>query len=192
MALTDRPSSERPREKWLERGPDALSDSELVAILLRTGLPGQDAIALAHQLITQFGGLYGLLSAPHQALGKTLGLGPAKSRDFASSLGPWLVTRDELELYTDDDGRLSLILAARVTGIERSRATSSNHYYPFPELIAHASRDVQLYPGDLIGSGVVVGGTLFEQTRGFGPWLARGDRVELEVTGLGVLQNHVA
>ena len=52
MALTDRPSSERPREKLLERGPDALSDSERIAILLRTGLPGQDAIALAHQLIT--------------------------------------------------------------------------------------------------------------------------------------------
>ncbi len=120
-----------------------------------------------------------------------LGLGPAKSRDFATSLGPWLVTPDELELYTDDDGRLSLILTARVNGVERSRATSSNHYYPFPELIAHASRDVQLFPGDLIGSGVVGGGTLFEQTRGFGPWLARGDRVELEVTGLGVLQNHV-
>ena len=121
-----------------------------------------------------------------------LGLGPAKSRDFATSLGPWLVTPDELELYTDDDGRLSLLLSARVNSLERSRATSSNHYYPFPTLIAHASRDVQLFPGDLIGSGVVGGGTLFEQTRGVGPWLARGDRVELEVTGLGVLQNHVA
>lgn len=86
MALTDRPSSERPREKLLERGPDALSDSELVAILLRTGLPGQDAIALAHQLITQFRGLYGLLSAPHQALGKTLGLGPAKSAQLIAVL----------------------------------------------------------------------------------------------------------
>src|SRR5574343_1024355 len=86
MSLTDRPSSERPREKLLQRGPEILSDSELVAILLRTGLPGQDAIALAHALIEQFGGLYGLLSAPPQALGKTLGLGPAKSAQLIAVL----------------------------------------------------------------------------------------------------------
>lgn len=86
MSLTERPSSERPREKLLERGPEVLSDAELVAILLRTGVPGQDAIALAHSLIQEFGGLYGLLSAPSEALTGKLGLGPAKTAQLIAVL----------------------------------------------------------------------------------------------------------
>ena len=86
MALSDRPSSERPREKLLERGPELLTDAELVAILLRTGLPGQDAVALAHSLIQAFGGLYGLLSAPSNALKEKLGLGPAKTAQLIAVL----------------------------------------------------------------------------------------------------------
>ncbi|MGI9142324.1 MAG: RadC family protein [Fluviibacter sp.] len=86
MSLTDRPSSERPREKLLQRGPEFLSDSELIAILLRTGLPGQDAIALAQALIERFGGLYGLLSAHSSELTKTLGLGPAKTAQLIAVL----------------------------------------------------------------------------------------------------------
>ena len=86
MPLSDRPHSERPREKLLERGPEVLSDAELVAILLRTGLPGQDAIALAHHLIHEFGGLYGLLSAPPAALKEKLGLGPAKTAQLIAVL----------------------------------------------------------------------------------------------------------
>lgn len=120
---------------------------------------------------------------------QAVGLGPGKSRDFATSLGPWLVTSDELEIYRDDEGRLGLLLAARVNGVERSRASAGSQYYPFAELVAHASRGVTLAPGDVIAGGPVGGGTLLEATGGFGPWLELGDTVELEVTGLGVLQN---
>lgn len=126
-----------------------------------------------------------------EELEQELGVGPAKSRDFATSIGPWLVTPDELEIYADDDGRLSLMLTARVNGVERSRSSSAGQFYPFAELLAHASRDTTLYPGDVIASGPVGGGTLLEATAGFGPWLERGDVVELEVTGLGVLKNTV-
>lgn len=126
-----------------------------------------------------------------EELERAVGLGPAKSRDFATSLGPWLVTPDELELYADDDGRLGLLMAARVNGVERSRATSVAQYYPFAQLVAHASRDTMLYPGDVIASGPVGGGTLLEATSGYGPWLESGDEVELEVTGLGALRNTV-
>jgi fumarylacetoacetate (FAA) hydrolase len=122
---------------------------------------------------------------------RALGLGPGKSRDFATSLGPWLVTPDELELYAGDDGRLGLVAVARVNGVERARATTVGQYYPFADLVAHASRDATLYPGDVIASGPVSGGTLLEITGGFGPWLEPGDSVELEVTGLGALRNTV-
>ena len=86
MPLSDRPHSERPREKLLARGPEILTDAELVAILLRTGLPGQDAIALGHHLIGSFGGLHGLLSASPEALKQTLGLGPAKTAQLIAVL----------------------------------------------------------------------------------------------------------
>jgi fumarylacetoacetate (FAA) hydrolase len=121
-----------------------------------------------------------------------LGLGQAKSPDFATSIGPWLVTPDEVELYTADDGRLSLTMTARVNGRECSRANAGIQYYPFGELIARASRDATLVPGDVIGSGPVGGGSLLEQSGGFGPWLVSGDSVELEITGLGTLRNTIA
>ncbi|NTV62910.1 MAG: fumarylacetoacetate hydrolase family protein, partial [Oscillochloris sp.] len=97
----------------------------------------------------------------------------------------------ELEIYADDDGRLSLTMVARVNGIERSRGNAASIYYSFADLIAHASRDATLYPGDVLGSGTVGTGCLLELTRGYGPWLSRGDVVELEITELGVLRNTI-
>jgi len=64
-------------------------------------------------------------------------------------------------------------------------------YYPFGELIAQASRDVTLYPGDVIGSGTVGTGCLLETTGDKGPWLERGDVVELEIVRLGLLRNTI-
>ena len=63
MAITDWPASERPREKLLESGPGALSDAELLAIFLRTGVKGKSAVDLARELLTDFGGLRPLLTA---------------------------------------------------------------------------------------------------------------------------------
>jgi len=119
------------------------------------------------------------------------GLGAAKARDFATSLGPWLVTPDELELYADDDGRLTVNMLARVNGIEQSRGNAAGMHFPFGQMIAHASRDVTLYPGDVLSSGTVGGGCLAEITHGQGPWLAPGDIVELEITELGILHNRI-
>lgn len=121
----------------------------------------------------------------------SVGLGPAKGKDFATSLGPMLVTPDELETVALPDGRFNLTMTARVNGVERSRGNFRDIYYTFAQMIAHASRDVTLEPGDVIGSGTVGTGCLLELTAGQGPWLAAGDIVELEITGLGVLRNRV-
>jgi fumarylacetoacetate (FAA) hydrolase len=121
----------------------------------------------------------------------SVGLGPAKGKDFATSLGPWLVTPDELEQHALDDGRYDLTMVARVNGVERSRGNFRDIYYTFAQMIAHASRDAALSPGDVLGSGTVGTGCLLELTAAQGPWLAAGDVVELEVTGLGVLKNQV-
>lgn len=78
MAITDWPKAERPREKLLERGPEALSDAELLAIFLRTGVKGKTAVDVARETITHFGGLRELVRADRQTFCKTQGLGDAK------------------------------------------------------------------------------------------------------------------
>jgi DNA repair protein RadC len=76
--IKDWPKSERPRELLLERGPEFVSDAGLVAILLRIGVKGKDAVSLARELINQFGGLRGLLNANRKDLVRIKGLGSAK------------------------------------------------------------------------------------------------------------------
>ncbi len=120
-----------------------------------------------------------------------VGLGPAKGKDFATSLGPMLVTPDELESRKVGDGIYDLAMTARVNGEERSRGNLKDIHYSFAQLIAQASRDAWLYPGDVIGSGTVGTGCLLELTAGKGPYLQSGDQVELEVECLGTLRNQV-
>ena len=84
--ITDLPADARPREKLLARGPQALADAELVAIVLRTGVRGQSAIDLAALLLDRFGGLHGLLNAPAEQLRKVKGLGAAKFAEIAAVL----------------------------------------------------------------------------------------------------------
>lgn len=78
MAITDWPLAERPREKLLEQGAEALSDAELLAIFLRTGIAGTDAVSLARQLLQHFGGLKPLLAASQTEFCQARGLGEAK------------------------------------------------------------------------------------------------------------------
>ena len=78
MRITDWPAGERPREKLLARGPAALSDAELLAIFLRTGVAGKTAVDLARGLLEAFGGLRPLLQADLPGFSRTKGLGPAK------------------------------------------------------------------------------------------------------------------
>lgn len=86
MAISAWPISERPREKLLARGPQALSDAELLAIFLRTGIPGKTAVDMARELLQQFGSLRGLLNTQAPALCATRGVGPAKYAQLQAGL----------------------------------------------------------------------------------------------------------
>jgi fumarylacetoacetate (FAA) hydrolase len=120
-----------------------------------------------------------------------IGLGPSKSKDFATSLGPRLVPFDELmDCYRD--GRLHLEMTATVNGKVYSRGNAGSMYYTWPQLIAHASRDTELRPGDVLGSGTVGTGCILELTpEAVGGWLKPGDVVELTVERIGTLRNCV-
>jgi fumarylacetoacetate (FAA) hydrolase len=120
-----------------------------------------------------------------------VGLGPAKGKDFATSLGPLLVTPDELEERRQGKG-YRLAMVARVNGRELSRGSWSSISYSFAEMIARASQGVTLYPGDVIGSGTVGTGCILELgAERAGGWLKPGDSVELEVERLGILRNQI-
>ena len=86
MAISDWPVEERPREKLLARGADALSDAELLAIFLRTGLPGKSAVDLARELLQHFDGLRGLLEADKKAFCAVKGMGEAKFAQLQATL----------------------------------------------------------------------------------------------------------
>ncbi len=123
-----------------------------------------------------------------QAKEMKVGLGPAKGKDFATSLGAYLVTKDELDTYRLQD-RYNLEMTARVNGNLLSKGNFQDIYYTFAEMIERASENVTLYPGDVIGSGTVGTGCILEL--GTEQWLQDGDVVELEITGLGTLRNIV-
>jgi fumarylacetoacetate (FAA) hydrolase len=135
-----------------------------------------------------------------------LNLGPAKGKDFATSIGPWLVTVDELEKYkisTPFGNKYDLKMIAWHNGKQISLGNMKDMNWTFAELIERASYGVTLYPGDVIGSGTVGTGcylelngswTLQAKEKGeiFNPiWLKDGDEMELEITGLGVLKNKI-
>jgi fumarylacetoacetate (FAA) hydrolase len=120
-----------------------------------------------------------------------IGLGPSKSKDFATSLGPRLVPLGELrEFYRD--GRLHLEMTATVNGKKYSHGNGGSMYWTWPQLLAHASRDTELRAGDVLGSGTVGTGCILELTpEAVGGWLNPGDVVELTIEKLGTLRNKV-
>jgi fumarylacetoacetate (FAA) hydrolase len=129
-----------------------------------------------------------------QAKEMTVGLGPHKAKDFATSLGPWLVTPDELPY---EDGRLKVEATVSVNGAELARCSAAEQHFPWPELLAQAARGTRLRPGDVLGSGTLAGGCLLElgpQDFGDGRgerWVEPGDVVELAAPGLGTLVSPV-
>lgn len=134
-----------------------------------------------------------------------LNLGPAKGKDFSTVIGPWLVTPDELEQYKVNcrnghtGNSYNLQMKCRVNGIEVSSGNTKDMDWTFAEIIERCSYGVDIFPGDVIGSGTVGTGCFLElngtgllHEPAYNPqWLKEGDIVEMEITGLGLLQNTI-
>ena len=134
-----------------------------------------------------------------------LNLGPAKGKDFATVLGPWLVTPDEIEAYKvparygHTGNSYDLKMTCRVNGKMVSSGSMADMDWTFAEIIERASYGCDVLPGDVIGSGTV-GSGCFLELNGTGllndkhyqsQWLQNGDVIDMEITGLGTLNNTV-
>lgn len=120
-----------------------------------------------------------------------VGLGPAKGKDFANAFGPqWVPLENLMDTYRN--GRFELQMRAMINDQEVSNGNAKSMYWSWPQILAHASRDTRLMPGDVIGSGTVGTGCILELTpEKTGGWLQPGDRVTLIVERLGTLENKV-
>ncbi|MFV0374048.1 fumarylacetoacetate hydrolase family protein [Microbacterium sp.] len=119
-------------------------------------------------------------------------LGPAKGKDFGTTLGPWIVTADELAPFLDDGGFLALRTEVRVNGDLVGEDLLSNMGWPFGELVAYASRNSRVVSGDVLGSGTVGNGGCLGELWGRNgaltpPPLRTGDEVAMSVEGIGDL-----
>jgi len=131
-----------------------------------------------------------------------LSLGPAKGKDFANIIGPYLVTPDELEprgINTPFGKKYDLSMKCYLNGEILSEGNSKDMNWTFAEIIERASYGVELYPGDLIGSGTVGSGCLLEingTKKRENPnykeiWISEGDEIEMQIDGLGKITNRI-
>jgi 2-keto-4-pentenoate hydratase/2-oxohepta-3-ene-1,7-dioic acid hydratase in catechol pathway len=156
------------------------------------GRPGSDlSLAAAESHIAGYTILCDWSARDLQAKEGPFGTGPAKGKDTATTLGPWLVTPDELEPFRAARG-YDLAMTAFVGGERYSAGNWSTIYWTIPQLLVFASRGTELRTGDVIGTGTVGTGSILELSAVHGgdryPWLGVGDEVRLEVARLGEIE----
>jgi fumarylacetoacetate (FAA) hydrolase len=175
---------------WAPKGSHELDYELEVAALVDTPARDLDAES-AEGVIGGYAILNDWSARDLQRDETTVRLGPAKGKDFATSIGPWLVTPDELEDRRSGNG-FDLAMTATVNGTDTSRGTWSSVHFSCGQMLARASADVQLRAGDVLGSGTVGGGSLLEiREETIGRYLEPGDEVVLRIERLGELRSPV-
>jgi 2-keto-4-pentenoate hydratase/2-oxohepta-3-ene-1,7-dioic acid hydratase in catechol pathway len=172
-------------------------ETEVAAVLGAVdGLTGTDLESeQAHRMIFGYTVLNDWSARDVQAREMKVRLGPCKGKDFASTLGPWIVTADEFEHRHDAEGFLDLAMTAYVNDEPLGTDSLAHMGWPFAELVAYASQDSLVVPGDVLGSGTSGRGCLAELWGRNGelvpPPLQEGDRVRLVVEGIGGIENTI-
>lgn len=164
-------------------------EMEIAAVIGREGINIRREDAISH--------IFGFMLANDwtardlQRKEMKVGLGPSKSKDFATSLGPYLVTMEELEDFRESGDRFDIPVEAYVNGKRYSSGNVRDMHFTFPELVEYASKGTRLRRGDIIMSGTVSTGCILE----LGPeelgWLKKGDVVSIRSPVLGELTNEV-
>jgi 2-keto-4-pentenoate hydratase/2-oxohepta-3-ene-1,7-dioic acid hydratase in catechol pathway len=174
-------------------------DFELEVAAVIGGVPGRDGAHLAPDEAGAHIFGYTIMNdwsaRDVQAREMKVRLGPIKGKDFATTLGPVIVTADEVADLVDADGFLQLELEVLVNGVTIGTDLLGNMGWPFPELVAYASRDTRVVPGDVLGSGTAGRGCLAELWGRAGdlvpPPLVPGDEVVMRVERIGEIRNLV-
>jgi fumarylacetoacetate (FAA) hydrolase len=153
-------------------------------------------VAEADEAILGYGVMNDFSARALQMEEMKLSLGPAKGKDFATALGPWLVTKDELAGRIDPSPKGNVLharMTATLNGELLSDGDASSMNWTFAEIVQRAADGVTLEPGEVIGSGTVGTGCLLELngTKGTDRWLVPGDVVSLSVEGLGTLTHEI-
>lgn len=127
-----------------------------------------------------------------QAEEMAMQLGPAKGKDYANSMGPVIVTMDELQQYALPEEPKKFDMATKLyrNGELIRENNTRSIYHTYAELIAYSSRETKVYPGDVLGSGTIGGGAMLEYL-GQQPFIQKGDRIEMEIGGIGSLKMQV-
>jgi 2-keto-4-pentenoate hydratase/2-oxohepta-3-ene-1,7-dioic acid hydratase in catechol pathway len=178
----------------------ARRDFELEVAAVIGAVPGRDGAHLdpteAAQHIFGYTIMNDWSARDVQAREMAVRLGPSKGKDFATTLGPVLVTVDEVADLVDEDGFLQLELEVLVNGVTVGTDLLGNMGWPFEELVAYASRDTRVVPGDVLGSGTCGRGCLAELWGRAGDLLPSplvpGDEVVMRVERLGEIRNVIA
>jgi DNA repair protein RadC len=158
MVLKDIPADARPREKLLALGPAALADAELIALLLRTGLPGTSVLQLAQALLDGFGGLQGLLHTTAADLKRVKGLGPAKRAEIAAvlelarrALARELAERPALDALAEVKRYLRLQLGGRGHEVFAVLFLDAQHrLIRFEEMFRGTLTQTSVYPREVV------------------------------------------
>ncbi len=158
MGIADWPEDQKPREKLLARGAESLTDPELLAIILRTGVKGKSAVDLARDLLNAFQGFSGLLRASHADIRKFSGLGPAKSAQVVAvlaivrrSLGEEVKTRDNLS----SPDAVRQYLRINLSGLEREvfvvlYLDAQNRMIAMEELFSGTLTQTSIFPREVV------------------------------------------
>ena len=165
MSIRDWPASDRPREKLLERGADILTDAELLAIFLRTGLPGRSAVDLARDLLIRFGSLRGLLAASQSDFCAAHGLGQAKYAQLQAVLEMGRRHLDENLRERDslnDPIAVRRYLQSRLRGLDHEVFAAlfldSQHRLIAYEVLTHGTLDgASIYPREVVKAALRLG-----------------------------------
>ncbi|UOQ57438.1 fumarylacetoacetate hydrolase family protein [Leucobacter allii] len=173
-------------------------DFELELAAVIGGVPGSDGANLdveaARAHIFGYTIMNDWSARDLQAREMQVRLGPCKGKDFGTTLGPWIVTADELDAFLDADGFLAIRAEAHVRGELVGEDLVANMGWPFPELVAYAARNSRVVPGDVLGSGTVGNGGCLGELWGRGSALAPlepGDEVRLVIEGVGEIASTV-
>jgi 2-keto-4-pentenoate hydratase/2-oxohepta-3-ene-1,7-dioic acid hydratase in catechol pathway len=166
---------------------------EVAAII---GTPGRDlTLENAREHIAGYAIFNDWSARDLQGVDRRLGMGWAKGKDFASTLGPWIVTADELEPYRNGAGRLDLAMTVWRNGERMGTDSLASAGWSFEQMLVYASRGAWLVPGDVIGSGTCGDGCLAEGWGRRGAIepapLAPGDEVTMTVEGIGTITNTI-